>query len=56
VSRWGSYSGAALIHDWLYDQCQGDRADADRVLLAVEQLLHPRFKMPGAGVDVPLTI
>lgn len=30
---WGSYSGAALIHDWLYTIKEGHRSDADRVLL-----------------------
>jgi hypothetical protein len=40
VPRWGAYSGAALIHDWLYHQHLGHRSDADRILL--ELLIEDR--------------
>jgi hypothetical protein len=44
---WGSYSGAALIHDWLYSKRQGHRSDADRVLLEllIEDKIQPEIAM-----------
>lgn len=44
---WGGYSGAALIHDWLYTVRQGHRSDADRVLLEllIEDGVQPEVAM-----------
>jgi uncharacterized protein DUF1353 len=40
VPRWGPYTGAAVIHDWLYRTKPCSRAEADRVFL--ELLIEDR--------------
>lgn len=44
LPTWGKYTGAALIHDYLYSEQPCSRADADRVFLEllIEDGVKPR--------------
>lgn len=35
VPKYGRYTAAAIVHDFLYSERQGARADADRLFLSV---------------------